>query len=323
MINIRQNIKSLCKKRILIPGAFFLLTIFILLACPFINIFHPTKIESIFDVKKSDKYITANAKTLYYTGYNLIKTGNKTYGYYYCLKNDKTVFVIIPIGADAPKVLKNYQLKAKVSSPDRAYKKMLKNFSKDLNWNEKGIQSVTSEYVLSSASYHPIAYSIIFWCVLVILFSSIKNIIESVIWYFNPNIYPICSFLGKSMQQDIIEEAQYELDHTTYIRINDMYITENYFVNDGDSRICVIPLMDIVWCYRLSNISMRLLQKDSYSIKFTIRSGSDILINNKTSDEALELVNAIKATEYDIIIGHSDAKRRIVKKRIQNVPDRN
>ena len=142
-------------------------------------------------------------------------------------------------------------------------------------------------------------------------------IIESIVWYFNPGIYPICSFWGKEHQLEIIDEAQYELDHTTYIQINDMYITENYFIDNGPSKISVIPLMDIVWCYRLSGISMRLLQKDKFSLNFTIRNGSVITINNKSSDESLELINAIKANDYDIIVGHSDAKKRMAKKRIK------
>ena len=35
-----------------------------------------------------------------------------------------------------------------------------------------------------------------------------------------------------------------------------------------------------------------------------------ISVKHKTSDEALELINAIRATGYEIIIGHSEGKRK-------------
>ncbi|MFQ9514668.1 MAG: hypothetical protein ACLRZ9_02460 [Eubacterium sp.] len=293
--------------------------VLILIFCPFINIFHPTNIDDIHKVDSSDSYVNVTADTLHYTGYNLIKTSGTNYGYYYALKNDHCIFAIIPIDNTPQTEIHNYTFKAKVMKPDRTYKKMLSAFSKDLNWNADGLSGVTLGFVLSNADYHPVLYMIFLWIVLLILLISIKKSFEAITCYVNPVMYPVCTFLGKHVQKELIDEAQEELSSDNYLQINSMYITENYFIDLDKSRISIIPLNEIVWCYRLGTMSLNpKVHEPEYSICFTILSGAVITAKHKTSDEALELINAIRATEYNIIIGHSDSKRKQAKKIIYN-----
>lgn len=315
MINISQNIKNVCIKKIPLPAFFTIVAVLILVLCPFINIFHPTNINNIYNVKKSDNYVNVTADTLYYTGYNLIKSGSTDYGYYYALKDQKCIFVIIPIDSNPKSTLHNYTFKAKVHTPDKTYDKMLFSFSKDLNWSKKYLKAVTPGFVLSNADYHPTLYMVILWCILIILFVSLKKLAGAIAGYTNPAMYPVCTFLGKHVQKELIDEAQEELNSANYLQINSMYITENYFIDLGLSQVSVIPLNEIVWCYRLGTISFNPHRHNpEYSIHFTILSGAVITAKHKTSDEALELINAIRATEYNIVIGHSESKKKRVKK---------
>lgn len=314
MVNISRNIRNVCKRKLPIPAFFIMLMAFILINCPFINIFHPKVINDICDVKSSDSYVNVTADTLYYSGYNLIKTGSTDYGYYYSLKDDKCIFVIIPIDSTPESVIKNYTFKAKLINPDKSYKKMITAFSKDLNWNENALSEISGDFILSNADYHPIMYMILLWIILVILFVSVKKFFAAFCGLINPYFYPVCTFLGRHVQKELIDEAQDELLSENYLQINSMYITENYFIDLGKSQVSVIPLNEIVWCYRLGTISFNpRIHEPEYSLYFTILSGSVIIAKHKTSDEALELINAIRATEYDIIIGHSDAKRKLAK----------
>lgn len=319
MISISENIKVLCKKKIIVPLICTVLSIVILIICPFFNVFHPTFVENIYDIHYSDSYIDVTIDKLYYSGYNLITSGNNNYGYYYALKDDRCQFVIIPIGSNPKSQLTNYRLKGKIIHPNPPYENMLKAFSNDLNWNAEGLSQVCGDFIVSNADYHPYKYAFFFWIMLVILFLSIKNMVSAICGFLNPALYPVCTFLGKSHQQELIDEAQSELDSENYLQINSMYITENYFIDFGSKKISVIPLSDIIWCYRLgSRTFLPKTQKPDYSLHFTIRSGAVIIAKHKTSDEALEAINAIHATEYDIIIGHSDSKRRLARKRIHN-----
>lgn len=221
------------------------------------------------------------------------------------------MFAIIPIEGVPQKVIKNYEFKAKITKPNRAFKKMLESYMNDLNWNVDSFSKVNADFILSNADYYPSFYMVLLWIVLVIFLISMKKSISRLIAIANPYIYPVCSFIGKKEQKALIDDAQYELDSENYIQINDMYITENYFIDLGKTKVSIIPLDEIVWCYRMGEISLN--PKDTapeFSICFMILTGSVITAKHKSSDEALELINAIRATGYEIIIGHSESKRK-------------
>lgn len=315
MINIFEEIKNVCKRKLTIPLLVTIIMLVILIICPFTTVFSPTKIDSAFSVTDKHSFVNVTVDTLHYTGYNLTTATDKTYGYYYSLKDNKCVFVIIPLEDSAESVINNYHFLAKVSNYDNSTKDMMKQLAIDLDWNYDDLKSVSADYVLSNAHYYPIAYVVLFWIVLIVLFIAIRNVIIYVGCIINPHYYPVCSFMGKQLQRALIESAQMELDSENYLQINNTYITSNYFIDLDTTKTTIIPLKEIIWCYRLGKLPLNPKKADpDYSLRFTIKSGSEVLVNHKTSDEALETINAIRATGYPIIIGHSEGKRRKVKK---------
>lgn len=318
MINITDNIKNVCRRKILVPLITAIVAIVILIICPFATVFNPPRIDNVFAVTKDHSFVNVSSDTLYYTGYNLTTYNGKTYGYYYTLKDNRCVFSLIPIEDSVEDKITNYHFLAKVTAPNSSFKKMIQSFSTALNWTETGIKEVSETYILSNADYHPIGYVIFFWIVLIVLFISLKDLIFAISCLFNPYFYPVCSFLGKELQKALIDDAQCELDTGNYLQINNTYITENYFMDFDSKKISIIPLNEIVWCYRLGRVPLNPKIVDPvYSLHFTIISGVEITVRHKTSDEALETINSIRATGYPIIIGHSEGKRRKAKKIIQ------
>lgn len=314
-IRITNKIRTACGNKLGVPLFLCAIMMIIFILCPFISVFHPDTVNDIHKVTSQDDYVKIKAKKLYYTGYNLEKSGGSLYGYYYSIKDGKSVFAIIPIEGVPQKVIKNYEFKAKITKPNRAFKKMLESYMNDLNWNVDSFSKINADFILSNADYHPSFYMVILWIVLVIFLISMKKSISRLIAIANPYIYPVCSFIGKKEQKALIDDAQYELDSENYIQINDMYITENYFIDLGKTKVSIIPLDEIVWCYRMGEISLN--PKDTapeFSICFMILSGSVITAKHKSSDEALELINAIRATGYEIIIGHSESKQKEAKR---------
>lgn len=315
MIHITNKIRTACRNKLGIPIFLCILMIIIFIICPFISVFHPTSVDDVHNVTSDDAYVKVKAKKLYYTGYNLEKAGGSLYGYYYSIQDGKSVFAIIPIDGTPQKVIKNYEFKAKVTKPDRAFKKMQESYMNDLNWNVESFSKVNADFVLSNADYHPLFFIIFLWIVLVVFLISLKKTISCFLAIANPYIYPVCTFIGKREQKLLIDDAQYELDSENYIQINDMFITENYFIDLGKTKVSIIPLDEIVWCYRMGEISLS--PRDTapeFSICFMILSGAVITAKHKSSDEALELINAIRATGYEIIIGHSESKRKEAKR---------
>lgn len=314
-IRITNKIRTTCGNKLTIPLFSCAIIMIIFILCPFIAVFHPTVKNDIHKVTPKDDFVKVKSSELYYTGYNLEKAGGDLYGYYYSIKDGKSVFAIIPIDGVPQKVIKNYEFKAKVMKPNHAFKKMLDSYMNDLNWNTDALSHINADFVLSVADYHPLFYIISLWIVLVIFLISMKKTISYLLAIANPYIYPVCTFIGKKEQKSLIDDAQYELDSENYIQINDMYITENYFIDLGKTKVSIIPLDEIIWCYRMGEISLN--PKDTapeFSICFMILSGSVITAKHKSSDEALELINAIRATGYEIIIGHSESKQREAKR---------
>ena len=314
-ISITNKIRTACGNKLGVPLFLCAIMMIIFILCPFISVFHPDTVNDIHKVTSQDSYVKIKAKKLYYTGYNLEKSGGSLYGYYYSIKDGKSVFAIIPIEGVPQKVIKNYEFKARITKPNRAFKKMLESYMNDLNWNVDSFSKVNADFILSNADYYPSFYMVLLWIVLVIFLISMKKSVSRLIAIANPYIYPVCSFIGKKEQKALIDDAQYELDSENYIQINDMYITENYFIDLGKTKVSIIPLDEIVWCYRMGEISLN--PKDTapeFSICFMILTGSVITAKHKSSDEALELINAIRATGYEIIIGHSESKQKEAKR---------
>ena len=315
MINIISKIRTVARNKLPIPVCLCVLMIIIFIICPFVSVFHPTSVNDIHKVTSKDEYVKVKAKKLYYTGYNLEKFGGELYGYYYSIQDGKSVFAIIPTDDTPQEVIKNYEFTAKVAKPDHSFKKMQESYMNDLNWNVASFSKINAPFILSNADYHPVFFIIFFWIILVIFLISLKKIVSCFLAITNPYIYPVCTFIGKQEQKLLIDDAQFELDSENYIQINDMFITENYFIDLGKTKVSIIPLDEIVWCYRMGEISLN--PRDTapeFSICFMILSGSIISAKHKSSDEALELINAIRATGYEIIIGHSESKRREAKR---------
>lgn len=315
IISITKKIRTACRNKIGIPILLCVFMIIIFIICPFISVFHPASVNDIHKVTSQDEYVKVKAEALYYTGYNLEKAGGSLYGYYYSIQDGKSIFAVIPIDGVPQDVIKNYEFNAKVTRPNRAFKKMLESYTHDLNWNVDSLLKVNADFVLSNADYNPLFYMIFLWVVLVVFLISLKKVISCFLGIMNPYIYPVCTFIGKKEQKVLIDDAQYELDNENYIQINDMYITENYFIDLGKKKVSIIPLDEIVWCYRMGEISLN--PRDTapeFSICFMILGGSVITAKHKSSDEALELINAIRATGYEIIIGHSESKRKEAKR---------
>lgn len=324
MINITGEIRNLSAKRLVIPTIVFVFMILSLMIFPFFKVFNPETIYNVYNVRLSDQYVKVTAKSLHYSGYNLIKFGNKKYGYYYALNDTQCVFLLVPVGDSPKEVLTNCTVKGKVIKPNTSYNDMLEAFSTDLNWDADSLSKITGECLISNADYHPVKYMIFLWLIIVVMLISLKNLVEAIMGIVNPYLYPVCTFLNKQLGKEYIDDAESELNSGNYIQINSIYITENYCIDFGKNKISIIPLNDIVWCYRLGNISLNPKNEEpTFSLHFTLIDGSTILFKKKTSDEALEAINAIRATEYNIIIGHSESKKKAAKAIINNYRKQN
>ncbi len=328
-IVIQDHIKHICKQRCIFPIVAIIILVALLFIVPFGKILRPEKVEGVFNVKPSQEFVEISTGKMKYTGYDVKNGFGKKYSYYYALKDGKCTFALIskkdidasikdlPDGS-VKEEIKNVTFKAKVTKNNSSYKKMISLFAKDLNWTEEGLKSISTGIVVSAADYHPYRYLFGFWLIIFLIALAVIRLVVAILGFKDPYRYPVCSYLSKEELHDLIDEAQEELDSENYLQINATYITENYFIDLDSSGTFVIPFKDIIWVYRLGKRGFDIKKQAlTYTINFITRDGVIIKVTRKSSDEALAIMKSIKATEYEIITGHSDEKRQQIKEYIR------
>ena len=96
------------------------------------------------------------------------------------------------------------------------------------------------------------------------------------------------------------------------MQINANYNTANYFIDVDKAGSFISTHKDVIWVFRLGRRGFDIRKHTlTYTINFITRDGELMRIPKKSSDEAMAIMKSIKATEYDIITGHSDAKRNM------------
>ncbi len=322
-IVILDHIKNICKRKCILPVVAIILLVALLFIVPFGSLLNPKDVDGIFNVKSSDNFVEVSTKKMKYTGYD-VKNGLGTkFSYYYALKDGKCAFALIPqnlvkakgknLPDDAVKEeISNLTFKAKVIKPNRPFNEMISQFSKDLNWTEEGITSISTGLIASSANYHPYRYIFCLILILVLIAIAVARLVINYRRYKNPYSFVVCHYLNTEERRELIDEAQEELDSENYLQINATYITENYFIDLDNSGAFIIPLRDVIWVFRLGRRGFDIRKHTlTYTINFITRDGELMRIPKKSSDEAMAIMKSIKATEYDIITGHSDAKRNM------------
>ena len=322
-ILILDHIRNLCKRRSILPVVVIVIMIALLFIVPFGSLLNPKDVKGIFNVKPSDTFIEVSTGKMKYTGYD-VKNGLGTeFSYYYALKGDKCAFALIPkdlvetSGKGLPEgsvkeSINDLTFKAKVIEPNRPYNEMIEQFSKDLNWTEEGLASISTGVVVSSANYHPYRYLFFLLVILVLIALAIVRLVINYKRYKDPYSSTVCHYLNKEESRELLDEAQEELDSENYLQINATYITENYFIDLDSSGAFVIPWKDVIWVFRLGRRGFDIRKHTlTYTINFITRDGELVRIPKKSSDEAMAIMKSIKATDYDIITGHSDAKRNM------------
>ena len=323
-IVILDHIKNICKKRCILPVVVIVLMIALLFIVPFSDVWSPKNVNGIFNVKSSDEFVTLKTGPMKYTGYDVKNGLGHKFSYYYALKNGKCTFALIPqskvknSGKDLPddsvkESIKNVTFSGKVIKANSSYKKMISMFANDLNWTEEGLTSISTGLVVSSANYHPYRYFFGLLLIISFILLAVLRLVRSIKCYKDPYIYSVCSYLSGQESHELIDEAQEELDSENYLQINATYITENYFIDLDTSGTRIIPLKDVIWVFRFGKRGFDIKKHSlTYTINFITRDEELIKIPRKSSDEAMAIMKSIKATEYNIITGHSDEKRRKV-----------
>lgn len=320
-MNINEQIKKISIKNMLVPLITLAVAIFLLIFLPINETFAPQKLKSAWDYNyEENSYVYTTVDELYYSGYNISRILSQDYGYYYTFKDNRCLFFLIPVSSTPEETLENYKLYGHAISTESSdtFNTMISSLAADLNWNETSLNEVTVNYIISNADYYPLLYFALFIILLLCIAFCVYFIVLSLVYYKNPATYPLCPHIDSANKKRLIAKADSELTNNVVINVGDLYLTEHYFIEYNSRRITIIPLMRIIWCYRMGTFSSGILkQVANYNLYFTLKTGDTVTVIKKSSEQTQQILAELRKMNLGIILGYTDSKRKKAKKLIK------
>lgn len=322
-MNITNQIKKISITNLIYPAIIVFVVAVFFITLPFGSVFSPTKLDSIWDSQKKDyeyNFVYTSIDNLYYTGYDVSRFLGSDYGYYYILKDEKCIFVLIPTGSKPKEHIKNYNIYGRVTpaSDSSSFNKMLPNLAEDLNWSESGLRNISGQYIINNTDYHPLLFIFVFLILLIGVALAVYLVVMNIRHYNDTSTYHICPHTNPSDRKRLIEKAENELNNNLIINLGDLYLTEHFFIEFNRKKVIILPLMRIVWGYRMGTLNYKIRHKvPTYNLFFTLTSGDIAVITNKSSEETRLMLEAIRELNYGVILGYTDSKRKKAKELIK------
>ncbi len=313
----------MCLRKMIGPVLVIAISVLAFVLLPFDNTFNPVSLGSIWDCSSnySEKIITTKVDSLYYTGYSVSHTFNKTFGYYYAIDDNRCFFVLIPVSHTPTTSLTDYRLSGKVvhKSQVESYSPMIKNLASDLNWNIAGLYTYSPDYVICSNEYHPLFFLGTAIILLSGIIASLIMIILLLLYFIVPERYNFCP--GAT-----IAEKQYALNHiatgkSENILFDDakIILTDSYLFFDNSHRVFFFPITYIIWAYRMGAPNRNIFKRDTpkFSLILTLKSGKTVTFQGLSGDSSHEFLSVLHSLHSGIILGYTDEKSASAKQLIQ------
>ncbi len=261
--------------------------------------------EITTDKFAKQKYIAISVDRLTYTGYDCIKNGKNVGSYYYYLTDDSCTFFLLKPGSE-------HRFDIFVEGrliPLDNFDKLVPLLAKDIDWNPTDLGAITTPYIVSEVDYVPattgIIYIIVIALVSIALAHSLFLIIKIIFPFIGVNYK---TFLAPKQLRSILKNAEYEITKESCFSMNNIYITDSYFISLNNYHIFVLPLDEIVWAYKHSIlISAKLLgyQELTYNLRIITNQKKTYVCPNNHKYVADSILEHLAERMPEILIGYS------------------
>ena len=165
---ITKNIKAFYKRRLLTPILYliFLLVLWFVLSlsAPLFpdTLDAPDTLESTY--RRHEEYISATLSNLKFTGYTQSFLGHISGYYYYTMRNDECIIVLLSPNTSEQGLpeIPQVSVRAKILHGSENFDELLNHLASDLNWTENGIHNKVSQYVLSEPDYNLLGNTLLY-----------------------------------------------------------------------------------------------------------------------------------------------------------------
>ena len=316
---IKQYIKKISAKNLILPIIIGILALVLLLLIPSKNIFAPTKattvpqIQSVYE--KGEGYVEFSLDDLNYTGYDYYSGSTPIASYYYVIDSEGSnlcAFFLIPLEGEEPaEVINHYTAKARLVNDSKYFSTFLAAYASDIGWSTEGLLDACGGFLVSDYDYRPLIYIIIDVLLIVVIILCLISIIANIAIICVPHLHKACRRLKIfGLDGEDFSYIDQELAKNRVLDEDNIVVTDHYLVIFGKYDICMVPLFNIVWAYRYNRWHpLRSREKMTYSINI-ITSPKDKITMHGCRKKGTDAVLKYLDEEFShITVGYSEEIR--------------
>ena len=274
--------------------------------------------------KASNPYVTTTLTNLRYTGLNYTSGGKADGGYYYYFVDNICHYVVLKPDSEGNfrDSIDQITVTGKITNNPDEIHHLTNLLAKELNWNDMDLTTISNDKILNQYLYHPRLSKAILYGLFLLFAIVVANILFLLLGIICPSISLSTIKKGNYVElNNTLKKAQAELDHGTRYTGNNMYITDNYFININHRCVVVVPLDQIVWIYYHSVLRGSILFKHtiSYTLRVVTEDKNIYVIPNKSKDKCVEVMDIISTMYPEILIGYSEENHITFLQRINSI----
>ncbi len=258
---ITNNIRAVYARRLIMPVLLLILLVVlwkVFAIDSFINPqYHDTTQLLTKPDELTDNYIKTDLQNLYFTGYTSTIFGKTTGYYYYTMIEDKCLIVLLSPSSceEGLPEIPHLTLPCKVSLPDKAYDRLITQLADDIQWTHAGLSAQMTDIHLEESTFHATSSRVFFGiCFFAFLYSCVYAVLCLLAIMF-PLFSPPCMKLDKfGNAKELMRQAEEELSTLPQLATEDMFITENFFIEISKYGVAIVPIREIIWVYKHSTL---------------------------------------------------------------------
>ena len=325
---ITKNIKAFYKRRLLTPILYliFLLVLWFVLSlsAPLFpdTLDAPDTLESTY--RRHEEYISATLSDLKFTGYTQAFLGHISGYYYYTMRNDECIIVLLSPNTSEQGLpeIPQVSVRAKILHGSENFDELLNHLASDLNWTENGIHNKVSQYVLSEPDYNLLGNTLLY----VVFFATGGHALICIVFFILYICFPILSPACQDLAlfgnpKKLLEQAEDELATLPQLATEDMFITEHFFIETSVYGNAIVPIDEIIWIYKYSTLHKFFWYHFSISYTLHISANRHLYIQcpKNIKSDIDGIMDYLAEANHNILVGFSEANRLKVQE-IQGTP---
>lgn len=324
---ITKNIREIYRAKMISPILYLILLVLLWIFSPISEMVFPKKVTEKSDLEsvyKSDTFIETNCSSLYFSGYTKTRFGITTGYYYYTMRGDECMIVLLSPSTSEEGLSKinSLTVRGRLVKGNRAYDDLLTQLADTLDWTKEGITSKVSPYYLSEPDCHNFGSYLLLFLYFASMLYAIIHLVMSIIYFHFPLLSPPIQQLGRfGKPSELLEQAEEELATLPQLATDDMFITEHYFIELSKYGVAVVPIQEIIWVYKHSTLHKFFWYHFSISYTLHITANKHLYIHcpKNIKSDIDGIMDYLAEANHNILVGFNE-KNRLAVQEIQGTP---